>query len=346
MKISDIAKLKSTGPFNKRRFVYNENTNNENHSGLQIRKLIADDSTSLAERKNNIEETYNNCLENVKSIFSRAAIDFSVMPSCNQMQDMIKNIIIQLQSSSVEIMDLFMKYEEGDYLYSHSVNVTFLSVMIGIWLNYNMSDLSSLATAAFFHDIGMLQFREIISQPRRLSKQERDQIDMHPNFSSRFVEQIPGLDKKLLETILFHHKRLSNSNMDLSEHAQIVGLADALEAMTHPRPYKAALQPHAAITVIIEAMNSCFSQSIVKVLVDNIGVYPVGTWVWLDTREIGLVIDANSGSPLSPKLNIMFDDCMQRLPRARIVDLSKQTNLHIKGPLEEKDKSRFKDALS
>jgi len=346
MKISDIAKLKSAGPSSKKRFVYNGNSNKEDHSGLQIRKLMAGENASLPEIKNNIEETYNNCLENVKSIFNRAAIDFGIMPSCTQVQDMVKNIIIQLQSSSVEIMDLFMKYEEGDYLYSHSANVTFLSVMMGIWLNYNMSDLSSLATAAFFHDIGMLQFRDITSQTKKLSKQEREQVDMHPNFSSQFVKQIPGLDKKLSETILFHHKRLSKTNMDLNEHAQIIGLADVLEAMTHPRPYKAALQPHAAITVIIEAMNSCFSQSIVKVLVDNIGVYPVGTWVWLDTREIGLVIDVNSGLPLSPKLNIMFDDCMQRLPRTRIVDLSKQTNLHIKGPLEEKDKSRFKDALS
>jgi len=47
-------------------------------------------------------------------------------------------------------------------IYSHTANVTFLSVMLGVWLNYNKSELSQLATASTFHDIGMINVLDII----------------------------------------------------------------------------------------------------------------------------------------------------------------------------------------
>ncbi|GEM_PF-1626846 len=346
MKMTDMVKLRDVKPSKGRMADYIPHKKESGHNSICMRRLMTEDKLLVEEKGKIIEGIYNDCLENVKLIFSRASIDFNILPSPDSLDILIKKIVSELRLNGVEIMDLFMRYEEGDYLCSHSVNVTFLSVMIGVWLNYNMSDLSSLATAALFHDIGMLKFREITSRPAKLNQQEREQVDMHPQLSCEFVEQMPGLDKKMSEVILAHHKRLNSSDMDVNEHAQIIGLVDTLEAMTHPRPYKSTLQPCLAIKNIIEQMKTSFGQSIIKALVDNIGVYPPGTWVRLDTKEIGLVIDVTPGSPLSPKLNIMFNENIERLPCPRIVDLSKQTNIYISAPLEEADKGRLKKALN
>jgi hypothetical protein len=81
-------------------------------------------------------------------------------------------------------------------------------------------------------------------------------------------------------------------------------------------------------------------------LIDNIGIYPTGTWVRLDTEEIGLVIDTNSAYLLSPKINIMFDRGEKMLLKPRIVDLLRQKNIHIKGPLEENTIQRLQEVLS
>ena len=328
MKMTDMVKLRGAKSSKKRAFDYMSYAKEDNLGNICMRKLMAEDSLFTEEKSKKSEKVYNDCLENIKLIFSRASIDFNILPSPDSLQELIKRVVSELRLNDADIMDLFMRYEEDDCLSSHSVNVTFLSVMIGVWLNYNMSDLNNLAMAALFHDIGMLKFRDITSKPARLNQQEREQVDLHPRLSYDFVEQIPGLDKQTPEAILSHHNRLGLSGDDVNEHAQIIGLADTLEAMTHPRPYKSALQPYLAIKNIIENMKTSFSQSIIKALVDNIGIYPPGTWVWLDTKEIGLVIDINSGSPLSPKLNIMFDENLERLSCSRVVDLSKQTGIN------------------
>ncbi|NQT94842.1 MAG: hypothetical protein HQ572_00175, partial [Candidatus Omnitrophica bacterium] len=127
--------------------------------------------------------------------------------------------------------------------------------------------------------------------------------------------------------------------------SQVIGLVDIFEAMTHSRSYKGPEQPHIAIRTIIEDFKDGFDSHIIKALVDNIGIYPVGTWVRLDTDEIALVIDTNSGSPLSPKVNILYDNRKERLQEPRTVDLSRQSNIHITGPLEKDIEHSIKKSL-
>ena len=309
---------------------------------ISMRMLMADNKLTPEGKSQKAERIYNDSLDGIKLIFNRANVDFNILPSPGTLDFLVKSIVSELRLNNIEFMDFFMRHEDGDYLPSHSVNVTFLSVMIGVWLNYNMSDLESLAKAAILHDIGMLEFIDIISKQGRLSPQEQEQVSRHPHLSCEFVRQVPGFSENIAHTVSMHHKRLNAKDANVDEHAQIIGLADALEAMTHPRVYKSAMQPHAAVRSIIENMKYHFSQPVIKALVDNMGLYPPGTWVILDTDETGLVIDTNSGSPLSPKVSIMFDSNMKRFAQARIYDLSKKTNIHIVCPIEDEEKYKFK----
>lgn len=298
---------------------------------------------SFSEKHKETEALYQRYLSEMHSLFDRAAVDFSILPAKHLIQNMAIEIIDTLQQSGIGIMDLFMRSEpkEERYLYSHSVNVTFLSIMLGVWLNYNKSELKELAIAATFHDIGMVNVLDLVVLPRKLDPAERKEIEDHPAQSIEFLRQLQGIDSKVMEAVGSHHKRLISPARALNEYSQIIGLADTFEAMTHPRAYKKAQEPHYVIRKIIEELKSKFNPGIIKALIDNIGIYPAGTLVRLDTKEIGLVIDANAGFPLSPNVNMLFDKDAKRLVEPRIVDLSKQTNIHIIAPLESDIKDRL-----
>jgi HD-GYP domain-containing protein (c-di-GMP phosphodiesterase class II) len=346
MKMADIIGLRNGKQPRKHIFPRHYLNGKSDEHSISMRMLVADNKLSLEEKSQKAEKIYNDSLDGIKLIFNRANVDFSILPSPGALDLLVKSIVSELRLNNIEFMDFFMRHEEGDYLPSHSVNVTFLSVMIGVWLNYNMSGLESLAKAAILHDIGMLEFIDIVSKQGRLSPQEREQVSGHPNLSCEFVRRIPGFSENIARTVLMHHKRFNHKDDNIDEHAQIIGLADVLEAMTHPRAYKSAMQPHTAVRSIIENMKAHFSQPVIKALVDNIGLYPPGTWVILDTDEIGLVIDTNYGSPLSPKVSIMFDSDMKRFSQTRIYDLSKKTNIHIVGPIEDEKKCKFKKKIT
>ena len=346
MRMSDMVKLKDPKITSQSKFNYVSMGKTERGIGPGMRQFLSKNTLSKEPARTDTDLLYNKSLESVRLIFKRACIDFSVLPGPGFVDTLVKNIICQLQLNSVEIMDMFIQSDNNDYPCSHSVNVTFLSVMIGVWLNYNMSELNDLAVAAVFHDIGMLKFESIFSQASKLNKIEREQVNFHPGLSCEYVRQMPGITERTIQTIMNHHKRLKSPIDSLGEHPQIIGLADTLEAMTHPRPYKSSLNPHTAIKKIIEEMKDSFHQSIIKILVDNIGIYPIGTWVWMDTNEIALVVDTNPGSPLSPKVNIMLNGNIELLPRPRSVDLSKQTNINITGPLGDDQKLSVKKVIN
>ena len=85
MKMADLAKLSETGRFRKKTFNYSID-NKENKTGLSMGKLVNENARGES-ASNSVEHCYNDCLEFIKSVFKRAEVDFGIMPSCQQLND-------------------------------------------------------------------------------------------------------------------------------------------------------------------------------------------------------------------------------------------------------------------
>jgi len=341
--MSDLIKLNNKKTNIQQKFSNKQPNIEQNKTHLKMRDLASQSHGS--DGKEEAETLYGECTEQIRSIFTKAELDYNIMPAKAPIEKITTELANQLQISDFNIMDFFIKQKGDNYLHSHSANVTFMSVMVGIWLGYNRSELKTLAKTAMFHDIGMLRVSGITKANRKLTLSERREVARHPEYSQEYLRQIPEFEKEIIENIGKHHLRNSSSKETVSEHSQIVGLVDTFEALTHQRPYRAKQQPHSAIRVIIEELKDSFDSSIIKALIDNVGIYPVGTWVRLDTDEIALVIKENQASPLSPKVNVLFSNIGEKLPESRTVDLSKQSKIHITAPLEEEAICCIKESL-
>lgn len=344
MRIADIIRIHDKDLPDKKGFPPAPPEEAGKEEGLKLRRLKEQEEISLDEKRS-IDELYQRYLTEIRSIFKRASADFRALPDKETVQGLSRELVDKLLLCHIDMVNLLTRPGEDEYLYSHTVNVTFLSVLMGVWLNYNKSDLTQLATAAAFHDIGMVKVLRLALLPRRLDSSERKEVEEHPNYSRDFVSRIPEIDHKVIAAVQNHHRRLGLSTGDIDEYSQIIGLVDTFEAITHPRAYKKPLEPHSAIRKIIDELKERFDSGIIKALIDNIGIYPVGTWVRLDTEEIGLVIDINSGFSLSPKVNILFSKEGELLSGPRTVDLSRQKNIHIKSPLEKEMEHRLKETF-
>ncbi|MBI4712649.1 MAG: hypothetical protein HY762_05030 [Planctomycetes bacterium] len=91
----------------------------------------------------------------------------------------------------------------------------------------------------------------------------------------------------------------------INEYAKIIGLADTFEAITHARPHRPSRSGQAAIKELIETAAEQFDKEVLKVLVKRIGIYPVGTWVKLNTGEVARVVRVNEMFPLRPNVMVM-----------------------------------------
>lgn len=127
------------------------------------------------------------------------------------------------------------------------------------------------------------------------------------------------------------------------EMEDIFKLADVYDALTHPPVYRHTMMPDETLKTIIKSDKS-FDRRLVKILLEELSLYPRGTWVQLSTKEIGRVIKINKGMLLRPRVKIFMNWQGRPLDEERTVDLSKKSLIYITRPLtEEEAKNIIKD---
>jgi putative nucleotidyltransferase with HDIG domain len=102
--------------------------------------------------------------------------------------------------------------------------------------------------SGLLHDIGKVVVpARILDKPQKLTQNELNLIKTHPQVGCRILVKL-GFTWQVTQAILQHHERLNGtgypaglSGRDIILEAKIVAVADVIEAMLSPRPYRAAL---------------------------------------------------------------------------------------------------------
>ena len=249
-------------------------------------------------------------------------------------------IVNQLSLCNEELLMLFFNKDckDGNYLPYHSVNVCILCIEVGLGLGFTKRQLIELGVCALVHDIGMAEYPHLSKQPRRLNSQEYRGVQNHPTQGLEILKKIEGLNEKILYAVYQHHERLDGSGYpeglkgeSISEYARIIGLADAYEAMVHHRTYRYKLLPLEAIREII-GRRAAFEHGLIKALIERVGVFPIGSLVELNTKELAVVIKLNYAAPLRPvaMVRILRGDDHCEPAETKVLDLTNHSNIYIK----------------
>jgi len=259
-------------------------------------------------------------------------------PLDNDFIKAIDKIIVALLKRSKELFKLLLKAypEREDYIYYHVVNVCIMSVELGIGLGYDRNKLGELGIAALLHDIGQTEYSDLTEKRERFTKNDYNRIKNHPNRGAEILGLIAkGLDKKIIDAIRHEHERYDGSgypqglkSRDISEYARIIGVVDVYEAMIHKRPYRDTMTPLDTMRAILDNKKA-YGLDILKCLIENIGIFPVGTYVQLNTKQISLVVKGNPKSPFRPVVDIVSDADGSKLNAPRTVDLTQSSMLFI-----------------
>jgi HD-GYP domain-containing protein (c-di-GMP phosphodiesterase class II) len=262
-----------------------------------------------------------------------------------KVQELIEKIAGQLMTKDKELLILTSRFSEENYLRCHMVNVAILSMKVGLELGYNKSRLVKLGIGAFLHDVGMIKVLPLVSKRRKLTKKEYSEVKKHPIYGAEILDRSYRIEPSTIYVAHQQHERMDGSgyprgleNDDISENARIVGLVDMYEAMTHPRPYrKRTSLAERAIKEIMESNGNLFEQHIIKALVKCLNLYPVGSWVQLNTGEIGRVAGTHENFPLRPRVTVMFDQNYKLLKKMKKVELKDSQELYIESSIDENE---------
>lgn len=268
----------------------------------------------------------------------------AVLPGEEALQ-IAERITERLALKDYTLMSQAAKSLEGNHLPAHSVNVCIYSVVLGLGLDYNKGKLTMLALSALLHDTGLMAMPEITEKEGKLTDEEYQRVKTHPTLGAEIVSQIEGISNQVsLPVIEQHHERKDGGGYpkglageDIDQLAAIVGLVDIYEASTHPRTYSEKEVPHEAVREIVKTNNDLFGDDLIRLLIEELSIYPVGSMVRLNTGAIARVRAVSRGYPLRPKVEVIFGSDGQREEKLTAVDLRKEPRLHIVRPIDERD---------
>ncbi len=159
------------------------------------------------------------------------------------------------------------------YTAGHSERVSTLSVMMGRIMSISSNELEILRLGALLHDIGKIGITdEILRKAGPLTPAEFEQIKRHPALGARILRQVPFLAPHL-PIVELHHERPDGRGYpfglraeDIPLAARIVHVADAFDAITSARAYRAARGASEAFAELQRHAGTQFDMTCVEAL--------------------------------------------------------------------------------
>jgi HD-GYP domain-containing protein (c-di-GMP phosphodiesterase class II) len=250
-----------------------------------------------------------------------------------------------------ELLLHFYTVSNDNYIYGHIANNVVLAVGYATNLGLNRQDINDIAWCAFAHDFSMTEYQELFQKSSQLTPQELLSIQGHTQKSYDIFK--PYLSENILNAILDIHECANGqgypkgkTSSQISFLAKIVSICDIFEALTHPRSFRTEFSPYAAIKMIIKKKDVIFEKNVVKKFVEFMSIYPIGSFVHINTGEVAMVIASNPQFPTRSILRVLINAQKEVQSNGRVINLLNDPMLYISGVVSSKEEKEINNALS
>ena len=228
----------------------------------------------------------------------------------NEASEVITESILR----NVDAMVSLTRLKKHDpYTAMHCMNVCTLVVAVAQGDGVDPGQLTPITAAALLHDVGKTRVPlEILNKPGRFEPHELQEMRKHAVYSADIMREDGGFAEEQIAIASQHHEMLDGSGYpyglkgdEIYPYARMTAVADVYDALTAKRVYKPAMPMHQALMRLHKNRDTEFDAHFVDLFVHTLGVYPVGSLVELNTREMAVVFEPNPDNSHKPTVGIL-----------------------------------------
>jgi HD-GYP domain-containing protein (c-di-GMP phosphodiesterase class II) len=190
------------------------------------------------------------------------------------------------------LVDLSRALEVRDDVRGHGARVGALAEAVARGLRWDEERIAVLRLGSLVHDVGKVAVdAAILRKPGPLTESERARVREHPRVGAALVGP-----SAVLPCVLYHHERWDGAGYpiglggdEIPVEARLLALADAYDAMTSARPYRAALPRALALAELDRCAGTQFDPELAACCCD--------VWVRATTRPRASAACAGSPRP-------------------------------------------------
>jgi HD-GYP domain-containing protein (c-di-GMP phosphodiesterase class II) len=163
-------------------------------------------------------------------------------------------------------------------LEGHTSRVMGYAEALATRLGWDSTQLEELRLGSALHDVGKVNIRpDVLSKPGALDESELAAIRTHPVEGAWLIGGLRAL-APALPYVLFHHERWDGGGYPTGRRGEsiplpgrLLAVADAFDAMTSERTYRAALSPGDALGEVERCAGTQFDPALASAFVDAFG---------------------------------------------------------------------------
>jgi putative nucleotidyltransferase with HDIG domain len=235
------------------------------------------------------------------------------------LDDIMKNSDVLVQLTDIRTKD--------NDMYVHALNVCMMSVIMGLNLGLNQTQLKELAIGALLHDIGKMELT---------ADDESDDLKRHHTWRGFEVLKNKREYSLLIAHVAFQHheqpdgegvpRKLTSDQIHL--YAKIVAVANMYDNLLFDLSLGRRMLPHEATEQMMAMAGTKLDHEVLIQFLKTVSIYPTGSSVRLSTKETGVVVGQHRGLPSRPIVRIVKQDGQGGLD-VKEVDLAKHTTVFI-----------------
>lgn len=279
------------------------------------------------------EQAYSMAADTVRNLMNDVRSGKELKPE--QAEQTAEQLIKSIDNSPQALNAVTRIKTRDEYTFQHSVGVA--ALLTGFCRDfYSAEQIEEITIGGIIHDIGKIHVPDnILNKPDKLTDEEFVIMKKHVTFSREILQEHNNFTRMQTDISLLHHERpdgkgypLGLKEDEISEIGAIGAIIDVYDALSTRRVYKKAWEPTEALRSMLKWGPGQFNQPLLMRFIKYLGVYPVGTWVLLESGRAGFVLHENENS-LRPVVQLKVEVKTRRLINEEI-DLSAVDNDAIK----------------
>jgi HD-GYP domain-containing protein (c-di-GMP phosphodiesterase class II) len=259
-----------------------------------------------------------------------------------KVEPVVSDILASVRRNPQAFSGLMRCKLKNEAVFRHSLSVSALMVALADRMKLPAADIHNCGLAGLLLDTGVNHLPHAGDPPggdyRNLSERIWQQ---HVVLGHRALANDGALPLLVLDACLYHHERIDGRGYPqrlegdaIPQVARMAAICDSFDFHLTGSDRTIALDPAAAIAAM-KADTGAYDQDILRVFIETVGLYPVGSFVVLASRKLAMVIDEDRKDPMRPVVQAFYSlEAGERILPHRITLAEGNDNERIVGIAE------------
>ena len=242
----------------------------------------------------------------VKQIAKSKAFDYeNLMGNVKQMVDSV----IRCPDAFTWLLRLRLKDQHS---HDHSLRSALWAVQFARYIGMPKADMNILCLGTLLKDVGKLKIPNDLLRKRHRTAAEDKECQKFVKYGVEMLRASKKVEPRVISVVRYHCERHDGSGFPeglvagkIPLLARIAGVATTYDALSNPRESAEPVAPSRAVSLLYNMRGKKFQEDLVVQFIQSVGLYPTGTLVELTTGDVGVVMEQDPKSRLTPRVAVI-----------------------------------------